>query len=189
MLLLPLPPPLSRGQFLVFPLLLTARIRRSIIINHVHDLDLKISLMRSYWGWHIVLLNPDMSWLILWWGVRKVFFQVLPQSDCVLILRPDKRGRCQNYKAALKWLPGSVHPVKPGCVKSAGQKHDHRHPGNAMMSLVDLDVSRLQSGTPNVLVLLDCLVWEPNRRWNHKCNVIPVFICSPIQWKQALDGY
>lgn len=27
------------------------------------------------------------------------------------------------------------------------QKHDHRKPGNAMMSWADLDVSRLQSGT------------------------------------------
>lgn len=40
---------------------------RSITINHVHDLDLEPSPKRSYWGWHIVLLNPDMSWLILWW--------------------------------------------------------------------------------------------------------------------------
>lgn len=82
----------------------------------------------------------------------------------MLILGADRRGRCQNYKAASKWLPGSAHPVKPGAWRGAGQKHDHRHPGNAMMSLVDLDVSRLQSRTPNVLVLLDRLVWEHYRR-------------------------
>lgn len=40
---------------------------RSIMINLIHDLDLWLSLKRSYWEWHIALLNPDMSWLILRW--------------------------------------------------------------------------------------------------------------------------
>lgn len=113
MLLLPLLPPLSRGQSLVFPLLLMARICRSIIINHVHRLDLKISLMRSYWGWHFVLLNPDTGWLILWWAVGEgLFFGYGPQGDCVLIPWPDRLrwNGCQVVRTLWKLVREARRP-------------------------------------------------------------------------------
>lgn len=74
----------------------------------------------------------------------------------------DQRGRCQNYKAAFKWLPGNVHSVKVCAlrVQAFVQKHYHRDLENVMMSLVDLDVSRLQRGTPEEVLLMICLIGE-----------------------------
>lgn len=47
----------------------------------------------------------------------------------------------------LKWLPGSAQPAFL-------QKHDHGDLGNAMMSLVNLDGSRLQRGKKTKEVVL-----------------------------------
>lgn len=141
MLLLVLQPPLKRVSFSITNYYSWPEYAGiSITINHAPDLHIELSLMQSYWGWHIVLLNPDMSWLILWWGVKKVSFSGLPRR---VIARSfsDQRGQHQNYKAVRKWLPGNVLS-ESWCTGGAGR----RDLENVMMSFTDLDVSRLQSG-------------------------------------------
>lgn len=159
MLLLLLPPPLKGGLSpLVSPLLLMARICRQI--NHDQSRTWPWSraqpdekLLRlthcALEPWH-ELIDPMM-------GESRRSLLVDCHSEWLQCSFSDQRGRCQNYKAAFKWLPGSVHSVKVCAlrVQASVQKHDHRDLGNVMMSLADLDVSRLQSGTPKEVVLMD----------------------------------
>lgn len=54
-------------------------------------------------------------------------------------------------------LPGNVHSVKvcASRVQAFVEKYYRRDLGNVMMSWKDLDVSRLQSGTPKEVVLMN----------------------------------
>lgn len=101
--------------------------------------------------WH-ELMDPMM-------GVKPVSFSGLPQR-VIACSFSDQKGRCQNYKTAFKWLPGNVHSVILCAfrVQAVVPKHYHRDLRNVMMSVVDVDISRLQSGTPKVVVLINYAV-------------------------------
>lgn len=120
------------------PQLLTAVTRRQI--NHDQSpveqstLIWSLSPARSYWGWHIVLLNLDTGWLIRpvrgqgAAAVRRVFVWWSAMGEWL---------HARIMRLYLKWLPGSGQDFS--------HKRDHDpDPGNAMMSLVNSDDSRLQ---------------------------------------------
>lgn len=130
---------------------------RSITINHVHDLDLRLSPKRSYWSWHMVLLNPDTSWLILRWESRRSL-----SVDCHgEWLHAPSLTRGVGARGTRLFL-NSCQVVCALWVRALGsaQKHHYRHLGNVMMSLVDVDVSRHQSGTPKRVSLMDYSVYR-----------------------------
>ncbi len=146
---------------------------RSITINHVHDLDLELSLRRTYWEWHIALLNPDMSWLILWWGSQVglchrewLHARSLTGGVGARIARLHLSG-CQVMCSLWKFVHWEVQDFV--------QKHCRRDLGNVMMSLMDVDVSRLQSGNLKEVVLMNYSVGEWITRWRGKLS--PFCMC------------
>lgn len=129
---------------------------RSITINHVHDLDLELSLKRSYWGWHIVLLNPDMSWLILRWESSRSLLvdchrewlhaRSLTRRVGSRVTRLRLNG-CQVMCTLRKVVHWGCRPSFKNITPETW--------GMLWCHWWTLDISRLQSGTPKEVVLMN----------------------------------
>ncbi len=129
---------------------------RSITINHVHDLDLELSPKRCYWGWHIVLLNPDMSWLILWWESSRSLL-----VDCH---REWLHARCLTRGVGARVTRLRLNGCQVMCtlwkVVHWGCRPSFKNITTETWGMLwchwwTLDISRLQSGTPKEVVLMN----------------------------------